>query len=220
FHISDDGNEKVKILTKGLGAHASTPEKGKNAITALFLLLSSMPFAQCQGLDVIKALSKIFPHADYYGEAAGIKMSDEISGELTLSFNIFEYTQTKFKGYADCRIPICATKENTMKVLYSKFREAGIRVTCSEFNKAHHTPEDLPFVQTLLSAYEKYTGRKGYCMHVGGGTYVHGIDGGVSFGCAMPGVDANVHGADEFVVIDDIITAAKIFAQAIIDLCS
>jgi succinyl-diaminopimelate desuccinylase len=57
-------------------------------------------------------------------------------------------------------------------------------------------------------------------MHLGGGTYVHRIDGGVFFGCVMPGCDTRMHGYDEFVIIEDIITAAKIFTQVIIDLCS
>ena len=55
---------------------------------------------------------------------------------------------------------------------------------------------------------------------IGGGTYVHNIDGGVAFGCAMPGVDNRMHGADEFSYIDDLILSAKMFAEVIYDICS
>ena len=84
----------------------------------------------------------------------------------------------------------------------------------------HHTPADTPFIKTLLSCYERYTGNRGECLAIGGGTYVHHIPGGVAFGCAMPGFNGNMHGADEHTSIADLLTSAKIFTQAIIELCS
>jgi succinyl-diaminopimelate desuccinylase len=82
----------------------------------------------------------------------------------------------------------------------------------------HHTPCDSRFVQTLLRAYEQYTGNEGVCKAVGGWSYVHNIEGGVCFGACMPGFEPNWHGANECMPIKDLIVASKIFAQAIIDL--
>ena len=70
-----------------------------------------------------------------------------------------------------------------------------------------------------MKAYEQYTGNKGECIAIGGGTYVHSIEGGVAFGCAIPGTDNRMHGADEFVVIREIVDSAKIFTQVILDMC-
>ena len=75
-------------------------------------------------------------------------------------------------------------------------------------------------VQTLLSVYEAYTGRQGGCVAIGGGTYVHNIQGGVAFGCAFPETENNFHGPDEFAVIDDLLVGAQMFAQAIVMLCA
>ena len=36
----------------------------------------------------------------------------------------------------------------------------------------------------------------------------------------MPGFNGNMHGADEHTSIADLLTSAKIFTQAIIELCS
>jgi succinyl-diaminopimelate desuccinylase len=83
----------------------------------------------------------------------------------------------------------------------------------------HYTPEDSPLVQTLLRTYESYTGLKGECLAIGGGTYVHSIEGGVAFGCAMPGTDNRMHGADEFAVIEELMISAKMFTQIILELC-
>ena len=84
----------------------------------------------------------------------------------------------------------------------------------------HHTPEDSPFVQTLLKRYTQYTGLKGECLSTGGGTYVHEIPGGVAFVCTLPGFDTHLHGADERVRISDLMLSAKLFAHIIIDLCA
>ena len=56
-------------------------------------------------------------------------------------------------------------------------------------------------------------------MAIGGGTYLHHLKNGVAFGCADPEVDNHMHGADEFAVISQLVMSAKIFAQAIIELC-
>ena len=45
-----------------------------------------------------------------------------------------------------------------------------------------------------LKAYERYTGRKGTCESMGGGTYVHSLKNGVAFGAAMPETDNRMHG--------------------------
>ena len=85
---------------------------------------------------------------------------------------------------------------------------------------AHHVPKDTPFIQTLLKCYEQYSGRKGECLAIGGGTYAHRLKNGVGFGCSMPETDNRMHGADEYAVIEELLIGAKIFTQAIIDLCS
>jgi len=209
----------IHIDVEGKGAHASTPEKGINAITVLLELLSALPLADGAAFQAIQGVSKVFPHGDFYAEAAGLKMADEQSGELTMNFAIFKFTPTSLYGFIDSRVPICANEENTMHVLADALKKHNVELKLSGFSKAHHTPSDTPFVKTLLRNYERYTGQEGYCLHVGGGTYVHGIPGGVAFGCTMPGVNPNIHGADEFVIIEDLFTSAKMFAHVIIDIC-
>ena len=57
------------------------------------------------------------------------------------------------------------------------------------------------------------------CIAIGGGTYVHGIPGGVAFGASMPGFVSNLHGPDEHVNVADLLTAAMIYTQVILDVC-
>jgi succinyl-diaminopimelate desuccinylase len=217
--FSIDRRDGALILTaRGKSEHASTPEKGCNAITAILSVLAKISFAESDSFSTVKAINQLFPHGDYYGKAIGIAQSDELSGPLTLSFNIMEQTTTGFRGYFDSRTPLCTTRENSFDIVEKKFKQLGIGME-SRITPPHHTPCDSEFVEVMLKAYEQYTGNKGYCEGIGGGTYVHNIDGGVCFGACMPGFEAYMHGSNERIPIEDLITSAKIFTQVIIDIC-
>ena len=86
-------------------------------------------------------------------------------------------------------------------------------------NPAHYVPKDSEFVKTLLSCYKDVTGIDGEPIAIGGGTYVHHIENGVAFGCADPAVDNRMHGADEFMSVEQMKKSAAIYAMAILKLC-
>lgn len=219
FTITEDNSGKHIISAKGSGAHASTPEKGCNALTGMLNLLASMPFAASEGFNRLCAVQKLFPHGDFKGEACGVAMSDEISGHLSMTLDIFEYTTCSLSGTFDCRAPICATNENLRDVLRDNMKKEKIILADDDVFSAHHVDENSEFIQTLLKCYEKYSGKKGECLAIGGGTYVHNLKNGVAFGCTMPGTNNNMHGDDESAVVEELILSAKIFTQAIIELC-
>ena len=100
-----------------------------------------------------------------------------------------------------------------------RVREAGFQADEQRMFEAHYVPEESELVQVLLSCYTRVTGKEGKPVAIGGGTYVHHIPNGVAFGCADPGVDNHMHGADEFMVVDQMKKSAVIFALAILELC-
>jgi succinyl-diaminopimelate desuccinylase len=216
--VLSEADGAVKIAVTGKGEHASTPETGINAVTAVVTLLASLPLAASDSARALQTIALLFPHGDYYGQALGIAQSDEISGPLTISFNIFELTATGCKGTFDCRAPLVATDATCADVIRAKMAGLGFQLDGHSY-PGHHTPADSEFVKTLLAAYEQYTGLPGSCTSTGGGTYVHSIEGGVCFGAVLPDFDPKMHGADERMRIQDLLTAAKIFAQVIVDLC-
>ncbi len=218
FSLATDAS-KTTIKAKGLQGHASTPEKGRNALTALLEVISKLPLFSSRGFERLQSLSSVFPHGDWLGKAAGVEMSDELSGVLTISLNMLEYEGSSLTGTFDCRAPLCATKENLLDVIKTRLDDHGIDLMNDDIKPPHHVPGDSDFVKTLLRCYESYTGNKGYCISIGGGTYVHRLENGVAFGCIMPGSENNMHGPDEFAVIEDLVTSAKIFTQVIIELC-
>ena len=211
--------EGMEITAQGEGAHASTPQEGKNALTGLLVYLTRLPLTDCPQMQAVRSLVKLFPHGDTRGEAVGIAMEDELSGALTLAFSMLRVGEDSLEGMFDSRCPICGNKDNVLRVVKAAMAAEGILLQNDSMTPPHHVDGESHFVKTLLKAYEEYTGQKGSCQFTGGGTYVHDLKNGVAFGAAMPETDNHMHGADEFAVVDELVMSAKIFAQVIVDLC-
>ncbi len=217
YTVTAEGDD-VKLAVKGVGAHASMPELGVNGITALLAILNKLPLADCESTRTIAGVAKLFPHGEGDGKSMGVAMSDEISGPLTMALTVLHFTDTEAKGTIDCRASVCANEENCRKVGDRSLADVGFEVK-SFMIPPHHTPEDTPFVQSLLKAYEEVTGEKGACFAMGGGTYVHDVEGGVAFGAGFMGFEGNAHGANEKMKISDMLKAAKIYALSIYNIC-
>ena len=96
FVLEDTENGNVKITACGAFAHASTPEMGNNALTALLQLLASVGMEESELKNDISFLAKVYPHGDGKGAGLGVAMSDEESGELTLSLDLMNYDGKTF----------------------------------------------------------------------------------------------------------------------------
>ncbi len=209
---------KTSVYAEGRSTHASTPSDGKNGITALLYLLSLLPLAKCDINEQINELAALFPFGDDNGRTLGIYQNDDISGSITVVLSLLEINDGLVWGRFDARTPICANDENCRIVFEKLMAKKGYSVE-GEMGKAHHTPEDSVFIKTLKSVYTDFTGEECPCHSMGGGTYVHNIEGGVAFGASRPDFQSNLHGANERANIDDLLSAAKIFALVIVQMC-
>lgn len=219
YEIEMIGDQGI-ITAIGEGAHASIPEEGNNALTGLLYYLLKLPLAECPQVTMLRRLHDLIPHGDTSGKSLGIAMGDEISGDLTLAFSLLKVTDTGLEGTFDSRCPICSNEENVLQVVKKNMEDKGFTLHNDSMRPPHHVDGNSEFVKTLLHVYETYTGRKGECISMGGGTYVHDLKNGVAFGASMPETDNRMHGADEFAVVEELVVSAKIFAQVIVDLCS
>lgn len=134
FVLEDTENGNIKITACGAFAHASTPEMGNNALTALLQLLASVGMEESELKNDISFLAKVYPHGDGKGAGLGVAMSDEESGELTLSLDLMNYDGKTLTGSYDCRAPICATKENLYDTAEQNMKKAAFpwkAVPCS-----------------------------------------------------------------------------------------
>lgn len=197
---------------KGVSAHASTPEKGENAITK-FLTFNNY------GVPMLKKLAELFPHGEFNGKSCGLGFSDPISGDMTFVLSVLYTKEGRLHGGIDIRFPLDRKKAEISDIICGKLREAGFDIDSCEGVEPHCTDENSTFVQALLKTYERVTGEKGRCIAIGGGTYVHEIEGGVAFGAEFPGKDYHMHSPDEFITVGELLKNAELMAEAIIEIC-
>ncbi len=211
---ADKISDTVKIAAKGRSAHASTPESGINAVTALVSLVDRV-------IDepVLRGLKRIFPFGETDGSSLGLKSSDK-SGALTCVFSILNISDGKASGTVDVRFPTCQDLRSVEEKERAAFASAGLDFDGFMGDEPHVVPEDSEFIRSLLRVYERIEGEKGHCVAIGGGTYVHDIEGGVAFGAERGDTDYHMHGDDEFITVDELLKDTVLFASAILEICS
>ncbi len=196
----------------GQSAHGSRPENGRNTITAL------MSFLAHGGNALALSLSKIFPHGERNGKSLGLGFSDDVSGEMTTALTTLDYENGKFKAGVDIRFPIDKSYEEIVGIVTDTLNKAGFELDECDGMEPHYVPEDSEFVKSLLSVYEKVSGKKGYCIAEGGVTYVHNTEGGVAFGAEFPEESNNMHGADEHISLETFRQNFLMYTNAILEL--
>lgn len=219
--VAFEATEAEGILTieaTGKQAHASRPHEGKNAITAMLTLLNRLPLAEDAAFQAVKALHGFFPYGDDHGIALGIAAEDEISGKTTVTLSVLDMNESGFSARFDSRDALCATRESTQDVTEQKFTALGWTCT-GDFGPGHWVDENSDFIRILLDTYEEFSGRKGYCEAIGGGTYVHHIPGGVAYGAGEHDFDSRLHGANERARISQLLLTAEIYAAVIARVC-
>lgn len=210
--LLSDGTE---LKTLGRAAHASLPQDGDNAVTRMVEELSKL---EGPGFDVFRALRRAFPQGDLGGHTVGAACGDELSGELTVNLGVMRVDEGGLHAVVDCRIPVCGDGEK-ITADFAKALGGEVKVEIGGISKPHHTPAESDFVKGLLDIYEEYTGTPGRAFSMGGGTYVHEIEGGVAFGAEFPGSDVHMHEPDERVEVRELMLAGQMYAAAIGKFC-
>ncbi len=217
--VDMEPNGDITLHCSGRSAHASTPQTGVNAVTALIATLNRLPLRDGQQREIIRGLAEKFPFGETDGRSAALKVQDEKSGALTLTFSKFAMRDGKISGCIDIRYPVCVELEDVVAGLSAALEQAGVHYGRNMEEKPHIVPEDSEFVQKLLRVYSDVEGEPGHCIAIGGGTYVHTVDGGVAFGVERGDTDYHMHGNDEFITEEELLKDAVLFACAIVDIC-
>ncbi|MDL2258655.1 Sapep family Mn(2+)-dependent dipeptidase [Eubacteriales bacterium OttesenSCG-928-K08] len=206
------------VLVLGLGAHASTPELGKNAMQCLLaLLVQALP--EGEDLTRLRALHEAFK-MDNHAETLGLDAEDE-SGRLTLNPGILHWDKEKISFGFDARSPVCLSAGTIFERIDTALAPAGfVRDEAkSRVQPGHHVPLESELVQKLLGVYRTQTGdTKTQPLAIGGGTYARAMKNAVAFGCEYPGDVMVAHMPDERCKLTDILRNTHIMADAILAL--
>lgn len=211
-------NGDIVLHSSGRSAHASTPQTGINAVTALIALLNRLPLSGRER-EMFRGLEMMFPCGETDGRSASLKIEDAESGALTLTFSKFAMQNGKITGCIDIRYPVSAKLPDVVGRLSAALENCNLHYGKNMEEQPHCVPSDSEFVQKLLKVYSEVEGEPGRCIAIGGGTYVHTVEGGVAFGVERGDTDYHMHGNDEFITEDELLKDAVLFACAITDIC-
>jgi putative selenium metabolism hydrolase len=214
------GRIELKVTTHGRSAHASQPDLGENAIYTASRLVF--------GLEIL----------------AGQLGNDPFLGEGTLAVTEIRSSAGSRNAIPDrCeliidrRLTLGETEAMALAEVQRVIAREGVKadVEVSEYIATSHTgypcrareyyppwviEEDHPLVTALVQAARTQLGRRpriGYWNFSTEGTYTAGEAGipTVGFG---PGDPRQAHTADESVLLDDVATAASVYAQLAVEL--
>ncbi len=208
--------EYATLLVTGLGAHASTPQEGKNALLMLIQLLNTLPLEGEDAL-IIKTLAEAFK-MDLHGESLGIDAEDE-SGRLTLNPGVISWDEEQVSLKLDSRLPHSITSEHVIKSVSHALKAAGFMLSGTSTHPAHLVPLESELVKKLLGVYRTQSGDyTSKPLAVGGGTYARAMGNSVAFGPEWPGEPQLAHMPDEYISLEDMKKNTLIMADAIASL--
>ena len=206
FRAADGSVQSLE--THGRSAHASTPEKGENAITAMMEQLAAL------GVESpLVAFYRQHISGDHHGVKLGCGLEDPQSGKLTLNAGLLRTQGDELVLTLDVRNPVTFTCKDVEEPLSRACRAFGIRCDCTGDEAPIYMDKNGKVVQAMVKVYQELTGDLSEPTVIGGGTYARAMPGIVAFGPMRPGRECTEHQKDEYILLEDLFAAKEIYRQ-------
>lgn len=217
IELEVDGN-LVKITTKGISAHGSTPEKGKNAISYLMEMLEEI-LEDTYLSDFIKIYNDRIGFY-HHGEKIGCGYEDEVSGRLNFNPGMIKLEDNNIYLTINIRYPITSSAKEVYDGIRANLKNTDIELIEGEGEqKPLHVPKDNFLVKKLMEVYKEETGDlDSEPIVTGGGTYARAMENAVAFGPMFPGQKEVAHQKDEYISIDHLMKITEIYTKALYEL--
>lgn len=208
----------LKITTKGVSAHGSNPAAGENAIAHMLKFLSEVSLDAVDQNEFVKFFNE---HIGYEldGKSLGISMQDDESGELVLNAGMCEITAEEAILSINIRYPVTKTEVNVFNAMENTVKPYGIGIIKGKTQKPIYYEADHPLVKLFMDVYRRNTGdMESESLVIGGGTYARCTDNILAFGANFPGAEETEHQPNEYVDIESLMLATKMYAEALYEL--
>lgn len=210
-------NDQLKLTSYGVQAHSAHPDLGVNSISRLIIILNGIFKAYQIDIKLFDFFNK-FIGTQYYGENLGIDFEDE-SGKLTLNVGRLSLEDSTLKIGMNLRVPI----HTAITDIENSFTEHLDSYTNIIYKTTNHMPylyisKDDYLIRTLCNIYNAETNSNSEPIAIGGATFARAFPNCVSFGANLPGHKDMCHQTDEFISIDNLMLACKIYTRAIYEL--
>lgn len=216
--IEVDGNI-VKVTTKGVSAHGSTPEKGENAISYLMKFLGELLEENDDLYEFVKFYNDRIGSYNY-GEKIGCNFEDDISGKLNFNTGMIKYEDNNLILTINIRYPITSSAEEVYSGIRDNLLDTNIiLVEGNSDQRPLYVSEDNFLVKKLMDVYRSETqDYDSKPVVIGGGTYARAMENAVAFGPMFPGQKDVAHQKDEYISIDHLIKMTEIYTKALFEL--
>jgi len=217
FNINvQEDNLIIFIESFGKASHAAYPELGENAIQRLIYTLYYALDESRIHSSIIDTLFNKFK-LEIYGESINADVEDEM-GRLTSNVAKLYLDENKITIASNLRVPVTYRIENIESRILDSFSDTEWNVEFTDEKDSLYIPKENELVQKLCRIYNEFYGRDEEPISIGGATYARAFKNCVSFGAMMPNEEDMCHKADEYIKIDNLINASKIYARAIYEL--
>ena len=216
--VRDLGDGRAELTAEGVLSHGSLPELGVNAVSKLMIALNAIGAGGGAKLALRMVCERVGMEPD--GASLGIKCEDELSHNLSCNLGIVRWDGENFSATLDIRFPLCTSEDELMARIAAAVAPYGAEARRIGGHPPLHVPAEHKIVRGLLKVYNELTGENAKPLAIGGGTYSRMMPNTVAFGVVFPDQEDCCHIADEYIEIDRMMEATRIYAHAIAELAS
>lgn len=209
--------EFVVLETSGVAAHAMHPERGENAVAGLLCLLASLELEPAAARSFVRLINDRVGF-DTSGKTLGIARRDDVSGELTCNLGLLDISGRQARVVLDIRYPVTSSAAQVLADLTANLEGTDVTIESLHDMPPLYVPADNFLIKSLSAAYERVTGEKARLLSMGGGTYARAVKLGVAFGPVSVDHEEMAHQKDEYIEVDALKKAGRIFARALWEL--
>jgi len=203
---------KIEIKIIGKSSHGSKPDEGVNAISHMTTFIKDINLNF--GSEFADLYAKKIGFSTN-GEYLGINTKDSF-GSLTFCAGNIKTDGNTITVGCDIRSPITLNPQDIINKIKNSLKDTNIKYELHTLKEAIYMEQDCYLVKTLTQCYVDITGdteNKPYT--IGGGTYARSMNNILGFGMLFCGSEDTMHKKNEYVEIDKLLLAAKIYAKAI-----
>ena len=204
-----------KVFSAGIPAHGAHPEKGYNAISALFEVLKGIEVKNEELKGLVEFFDK-FIKMETDGKSFGVKCTDGETGDLTLNLGKINLENDELEIWIDMRVPVKVKNEQIVETIKKNTEDYGYEFLLHSNTQPLYVAKDSFLVSTLMNIYKELTGdNAAQPVAIGGGTYAKYAKNAVAFGALLPDQEDRMHQRDEYLEISKIDKLLQIYVEAI-----
>ncbi len=227
-----DLQTRKRFTATGIQAHASTPEKGENAIIEAVFAYSDSFSGTNAVFDFIK---KYAVRNEDLIKLITVAQPD-ISGSLTVNTGMIRINSDESSIGIDIRYPVKSDGDAVFREVSGKASEFGLHATVVDHLPPLFANPGSASMTALKSAYERhipdayrasFPGQTDipdeFCssdpIAIGGGTYARSVPGIIAFGPRFPWEEERMHQKNESCSEKTMLVSIDLYRDALISLC-